>query len=102
VCHGIRKQTNGTHEFNLTEFVHFDNYYTIEATIARVNKVKKAFGQYVNKSEGVNRGQKPMKIRKSKTFFKPIVKPNIQMIFDDIATLKNNYNNELLQLKTNY
>jgi hypothetical protein len=77
--------------------IHLGNYDTIEeATIARVNKVKKAFGQYVNKSEGVNHGQKPMKIRKSKTFFKPIVKPNIQMIFDDIATLKNNYKNELL------
>jgi hypothetical protein len=80
--------------------VYLGQYDTIEqATIARVNKVNQVFGKYKNTCEGINHGAKPMKIRKPKQVVKPIVKLNVQQIFDDIVKLKNNYKNGLLKLQ---
>jgi hypothetical protein len=40
-----------------------------------------------------------MKIRKPKKVIQPIVKTDVQQIYDDIVKLKDSYKNELLKLQ---
>ena len=74
--------------------IHIGYYDTIEdAAQARVNRARQAFGQYVNASEGVNHGAKPIKIRKPKrviqpNVLQPIVKMDIQKMYNDILAIK--------------
>ena len=79
--------------------IYLGTYDTIEqATQARVQRAKKAFGQYVSKCEGVKHDAKPMKIRKPKTVIEPIVKLNVQQIYDNIVQLNNTLKVELMKL----
>jgi acyl-CoA synthetase (NDP forming) len=71
--------------------IYLGTYDTIEqATQARVQRAKKAFGQYVSAYEGVNHGAKKMKIQKPKTVVvQPIIKHDIQQIYNIIVKLNN-------------
>jgi hypothetical protein len=61
-----------------------------------VDRVRQAFGQYANKCEGINHGAKPMQIQRPKNVIQPIIKLNIQQIYDDMVKLKNSYKIEIL------
>jgi hypothetical protein len=70
--------------------IHIGNYNTIEeASIARVQRARQTFGQYVNASEGINHGLKPMQISKPKKVIQQIVKTDVQQIYDNIVKLNN-------------
>jgi hypothetical protein len=101
--------------------IHIGYYTTLEeATQARVNRARQAFGQYVNACEGINHGAKPMKIRKPKPIVvkpveipveipdvvqqikpdveKQIVKLNVQKIYENIVQLNDALKIEFMKL----
>ena len=81
-------------------------YDTIEAaTQARVQRARQAFGQFANSCKGINFGAKPMKIRKVKPIvvqpivaIKPIVKNDIQKIYENIVQLNDALKLEIMKL----
>jgi hypothetical protein len=59
-----------------------------EAANARVKRARQAFGQFINKSEGINHGSKPKKIKKPKQ--KNTIQ-RINQIFEEIFKLRDSY-----------
>ena len=84
--------------------IHIGYYDTIEeATIARVQRARQAFGQYVSACEGVNHGAKQMKIRKPKKIIQPIVNQIVQpILIPDIQPIeKSTVKNDIQKIYEN-
>jgi hypothetical protein len=77
--------------------IHLGYFKTIEeATQARVQRARQAFGQFINKCEGINYGAKPMKKRKPK---RKITGKKINQIFEEIFKLRDSFKEQESRLQ---